>query len=196
MAAIWILLDRATTSADEITLGVYSAIVTSLSSLVRFRRDLLTPMLAQLSALLARLIRTLKLRMSHAIGAPQRSAESQASLAGKATELARLFVGLSTKNAPVTLRGKAEQKPMTKAESLARPFARHAPYLLVAYADSAAEMSIDVRAALKPGLFALCGMSGAPARDMIMITMLDTVEKEVLGAVWKEWEAQKYAGKG
>ncbi|KAG8743405.1 hypothetical protein FRC10_012070 [Ceratobasidium sp. 414] len=196
MTAIWILLDRATTSTDEIFLGVYSALVTSLSSLIRFRRDLLTPALAQLSALLARLIRTLRLRTSHAIGAPQRSAEAQASLAGKATELARLLVGLTTKNAPVIVRSKMEQKQTTKVESLARPFARHAPYLLVAYTGSAAEMGLAVRTALKPGLFALCEMSGAPARDMIMVTMLDTVEKEIFGAVWREWEAQKYTGKG
>ncbi|KAG9087135.1 hypothetical protein FRC06_002720, partial [Ceratobasidium sp. 370] len=185
MTAIWILLDRATTSADEIFLGVYSAVVTSLSSLIRFRRDLLTPGLAQLSALLARLIRTLRLRTSHAIGAPQRTAEAQASLAGKATELARLLVGLTTKNAPVIVRSKMEQKQTTKAGSLAHPFARHAPYLLVAYAESAAEMSLAVRTALKPGLFALCAMSGAPARDMIMVTMLDTVEKEIFGAIWR-----------
>ncbi|KAG9125447.1 hypothetical protein FRC07_007538 [Ceratobasidium sp. 392] len=196
MTAIWILLDRATTSTDEIFLGVYSGIVTSLSSLIRFRRDLLTPALAQLSALLARMVRTLRLRTSHAIGAPQRSAEAQASLAGKATELARLLVGLTTKNAQATIRSRVEQKQTSKAESLARPFARHAPYVLVAYAKSAAEMNLAVRTALKPGLFALCGMSGAPARDMIMVTMLDSVEKEIFGAVWREWETQKYAGKG
>ncbi|KAG8709589.1 hypothetical protein FRC09_000584, partial [Ceratobasidium sp. 395] len=196
ITAIWILLDRATTSTDEMFLGVYLAIVSTLSSLIRFRRDLLTPTLAQLSALLARLIRTLKVRTSHAIGTPQRSAETQASLAGKATELARLLVGLTTKNAPVTVRNRVEPKQTTKAESLARPFARHAPYLLVAYADSAAEMSLAVRTALKPGLFALCGMCGTPARDMIMVTMLDTVEKEIFGATWREWEAQKYAGEG
>ncbi|KAG8709638.1 hypothetical protein FRC09_000558 [Ceratobasidium sp. 395] len=196
ITAIWILLDRATTSTDEMFLSVYLAIVSTLSSLIRFRRDLLTPTLAQLSALLARLIRTLKARTSHAIGAPQRSAEVQASLAEKATELARLLVGLTTKNAPVTVRNRIEPKQTTKAESLARPFARHAPYLLVAYADSAAEMSLAVRTALKPGLFALCGMCGTPARDMIMVTMLDAVEKEIFGAIWREWEAQKYAGKG
>ncbi|KAG8698053.1 hypothetical protein FRC08_006168, partial [Ceratobasidium sp. 394] len=196
MAATWILLDRATTSTDEIFLSVYSVIVTCLSSLIRFRRDLLTPALAQLSALLTRLIRTLRLRTSHAIGTPQRSAEVQASLAGRATELARLLVGLTTKNAPVIVRSRIGQKQMTKAESLARPFARHAPYLLVAYVKSAAEMTLAVRTALKPGLFALCAMSGVPARDMIMVTMLDTVEKEIFGAIWREWEAQKYTGKG
>jgi hypothetical protein len=31
---------------------------------------------------------------------------------------------------------------------------------------------------------------------MIMVTMLDTLEKEVFGALWREWEAQKYTGKG
>ncbi|QRW05760.1 hypothetical protein RhiLY_04759 [Ceratobasidium sp. AG-Ba] len=196
MTAIWILLDRATTSSDMIFLSVYSLIVASLSSLIRFRRDLLTPALAQLSALLSRLIRTLRYRISHAAGAPQRTTVAQASLAGKATELARVLVGLTTKNTPVTIRSKADQKQPVKAESLARPFARHAPYILVAYAQSAAEMSGAVRAALKPGLFALCSMCGMPARDMIMVTMLDTVEKEIFGGVWKEWEGQKYIGKG
>ncbi|GAB1523895.1 hypothetical protein RhiTH_007046 [Rhizoctonia solani] len=195
MAAIWILLDRATTSTEEIFLRTYSAIVASLNSLVRFRRDLLTPTLAQLEALLARLIRILRLRTSHALDAPQRSAESQATLSEKATELARLLVGLSTKTV-VRLSGSNKPEQATKAESLARPFARHAPYLLVAYSESAADMSTAVRNALKPGLFALCVMCGIPARDMIMVTMLDTVGREVFGALWREWEAQKYTGKG
>ncbi|CAE6436414.1 unnamed protein product [Rhizoctonia solani] len=195
MTAIWILLDRATTSTDEIFLKTYSAIVAALNSLVRFRRDLLTPTLAQLAALLARLIRILRLRTSHALDAPQRSVESQASLSGKATELARLLVGLSTKTV-VRLSGSNKPEQAVKAESLARPFARHAPYSLVAYAESAADMSTAVRNALKPGLFALCVMCGTPARDMIMVTMLNTLEKEVFGALWREWEAQKYTGKG
>ncbi|CAE6500917.1 unnamed protein product [Rhizoctonia solani] len=195
IAAIWILLDRATSSMEETFLRAYSSIVVALHSLVRFRRDLLTPTLAQLAALLTRLIRILRLRTSHAIGAPQRSVESQASLAGKATELARLLVGLSTKTV-VRLPGSNKPEQAAKAESLARPFARHAPYLLVAYAESAADMSTAVRNALKPGLFALCVMCGTPARDMIMVTMLDTVEKEVFGALWREWEGQKYTGKG
>ncbi|KAG8710924.1 hypothetical protein FRC11_003975 [Ceratobasidium sp. 423] len=195
IAAIWILLDRATSSMEETFLRTYSSIVVALNSLVRFRRDLLTPTLAQLAALLTRLIRILRLRTSHAIGAPQRSVESQASLTGKATELARLLVGLSTKTV-VRLPGSNKPEQATKAESLARPFARHAPYLLVAYAQSAVDMSTAVRNALKPGLFALCVMCGTPARDMIMVTMLDTVEKEVFGALWREWEAQKYTGKG
>ncbi|KAL5640697.1 hypothetical protein ACGC1H_001247 [Rhizoctonia solani] len=195
IAAIWILLDRATTSTEEIFLRTHSSIVATLNSLVRFRRDLLTPTLAQLAALLARLICVLRLRTSHAIGAPQRSVESQASLAGKATELARLLVGLSTKTV-VRLPGSNKPEQATKAESLARPFARHAPYLLVAYAESAADMSTTVRNALKPGLFAMCVMCGTPARDMIMVTMLGAVEKEVFGVLWREWEAQKYTGKG
>ncbi|CAE6443957.1 unnamed protein product [Rhizoctonia solani] len=195
IAAIWILLDHATTSTEEIFLRTHSSIVAALNSLVRFRRDLLTPTLAQLASLLARLIRILRLRTSHAIGAPQRSVESQASLAGKATELARLLVGLSTKTV-VRLPGSNKPEQSTKAESLARPFARHAPYLLVAYAESAADMSTAVRNALKPGLFSLCVMCGIPARDMIMVTMLHNVEKEVFGALWREWEAQKYTGKG
>jgi hypothetical protein len=195
MAAIWILLNHASTSTDEIFLKAYSSIVAALTCLVRFRRDLLTPTLAQLGTLLTRLIRILRLRTSHAIGAPQHSAESQASLAGKATELARLLVGLSTKTV-IRLPVGSKPEQAAKAESLARPFARHAPYLLVAYAKSAADMSTAVRNALKPGLFGLCAMCGAPARDMIMVTMLDTVEKEVFGSVWREWEAQKYTGKG
>lgn len=195
MTAIWVLLDRATNSTDETLLACYSSIVASINCLVRVRRDLLTHTLSQLAALLTRLIRILRLRTSHAIGASQRSAESQASLAGKAAELSRLLVGLSTKTvARLSMGSKYEQS--TKAESLARPFARHAPYLLVAYAGSAADMSTAVRNALKPGLFALCAMCGTPARDMLMVTMLDAVEREVFGGVWREWEAQKYTGKG
>ena len=94
------------------------------------------------------------------------------------------------------------QEPQkAKAESLARPFSKHAAYVLKAYIEAMSDplcvMSLEVRKELKEGLFALCGMMSVHSRDALMVGGgLDAGEKAVLKSVWKEWEAVRYVGKG
>jgi len=87
-----------------------------------------------------------------------------------------------------------------KAESLARPFARHAPYVLLAYLQAMNEplssMPVGVRRELEPGLFALCMMMGEHGRDTLMVQSLDVGGKALLKLLWKEYDRQKYVGKG
>jgi hypothetical protein len=86
-----------------------------------------------------------------------------------------------------------------KAESLGKPFSKHAAYVLAAYIEALNEplcvLSMDVRRELEPGLFALCGLMGEHARDALVVS-LDASGKATLKLIWKEYEKQRYVGKG
>jgi hypothetical protein len=86
------------------------------------------------------------------------------------------------------------------AASLARPFSKHAASVLQAYVDAVTDplctVSASVRKELHPGLFVLCGMMSEHSRDAMMVSSLDASGKIVLKTLWKEYEKQKYTGKG
>lgn len=54
----------------------------------------------------------------------------------------------------------------------------------------------DIRRELQPGLFALCEMMGEQNRDAMMVAMSDAGGRTVMKTLWKEYEKQKYIGKG
>ncbi|OBZ78847.1 hypothetical protein A0H81_00559 [Grifola frondosa] len=89
---------------------------------------------------------------------------------------------------------------MQKPESLARPFSKHAAYVLTAYIDAVNDplcfVSTQVRKELQPGLFILCDMLGEHNRDAMMVSALDAGGKTTMKALWKEYEKQRYIGKG
>lgn len=86
-----------------------------------------------------------------------------------------------------------------KAESLAKPFSRHAGCVLKAYVEAMDDplcvMGLEVRREMREGLFALCGMMGVRGRDALMVG-LNAGGKAVVKAVWKDWEEVRYVGKG
>ncbi|EJT97949.1 hypothetical protein DACRYDRAFT_41334, partial [Dacryopinax primogenitus] len=88
----------------------------------------------------------------------------------------------------------------SKLESLAKPFARHAPYLLKKYIDMVTDpfttISGDMRRALQPGIFALCSMINDPDRDSLMLSLRKTPAKALFKAMWQEYDRQKYVGRG
>jgi len=53
-----------------------------------------------------------------------------------------------------------------------------------------------VRKELQPGLYALCGLLNEYSRDALMASATDGGEKAVLKALWREYEQQRYVGKG
>lgn len=110
--------------------------------------------------------------------------------------LARLFTTMTTKT---IVRGQASA-PAGKVVSLARPFSKHAAYVLQAYIealnDQLCVFPIDTRKELEPGLFALCDIMGEYNRDALMVASLDAGGKTVLKSIWREYEKQKYIGKG
>ena len=83
---------------------------------------------------------------------------------------------------------------------MARPFSKHAAYVLQAYIEALNDplciIPMAVRKELEPGLFALCDMMGEYNRDALMVASLDAGGKTVLKSLWREYEKQRYVGKG
>ncbi|TDL28743.1 hypothetical protein BD410DRAFT_824373 [Rickenella mellea] len=185
---------------------IFHAIISISSSLVRLRRDVVLSTLPLLSVILRRLFATLR-TVRPQLGAKQSKivAESlpwwvnTATPLGveEATALARLLTALSTKTVARRY-GSAEEKQ--KSESLARPFSKHAQYVIVAYIEAMSDplctMPSLVRKALEPGMFALCGMMTEHGRDAIMVQNLDTGGKAMLKLIWKDYDKQRYIGHG
>lgn len=114
---------------------------------------------------------------------------------GKA--VARLLETLNTKT---IVRSNMLTTENLKAESLAKPFSKHAAYVLKAYIEAVNDplciLSSNLRKELQSGLYALCSMMSDHSRDAMMVSALDAGGKTTLKALWKEYERQKYVGKG
>ncbi|KAI6138793.1 Urb2/Npa2 family-domain-containing protein, partial [Pisolithus tinctorius] len=86
------------------------------------------------------------------------------------------------------------------AESLAKPFAKHVGHVLFAYIDSMNDplciLTLDIRRELEPGLFSLCEMLGEYNRYALMASALDSGSKTLMKSLWREYEKQRYVGKG
>lgn len=112
--------------------------------------------------------------------------------------LSRLLESLNTKN--VVRKLTTSTTTPSKAESFAKPFSKHASYVIKAYVESLnnplCELSTAVRKELQPGLYALCGMMNDFSRDTLMASATDAGEKAIVKALWKEYEKQRYVGKG
>lgn len=115
----------------------------------------------------------------------------------EARALSRVLETLTTKT---ITRVHAATTDSQKAESLATPFAKHAAYVLKAYIEAMNDplcvLGLDVRKELYPGLYALCSMIGEHSRDALMVSALDAGGKATLKALWKEYEKQRYVGRG
>ena len=114
--------------------------------------------------------------------------------------LSRLLTALTTKTVPRTHIQSTSVSETQKAESLAKPFAKHVGHVLMAYIDAMNDplclMSPDLRRELQPGLFSLCEMLGEHSRDALVASTLDSGGKAVMKVLWKEYEKQRYVGKG
>jgi hypothetical protein len=119
----------------------------------------------------------------------------------EASVLSRLLVALTSKTVvkakftPNTIR----QDGGYEAQSIAKPFAKHASCVLAAYIEVVSDplclLARDVRSELAPGLHAICGMSGERGRDALMPT-LDSGGKMILKLLWSSFETQRYSGQG
>jgi len=119
--------------------------------------------------------------------------------AEEAKILGRLLESLTTKTTVRVLSSASSETPR-KAESLAKPFSKHAAYVLKAYIEAMNDplcvLPLDTRKELQPGIFALCSMISEHSRDSLMISALDAGGKLTLKTLWKEYEKQMYVGKG
>lgn len=117
----------------------------------------------------------------------------------EARALARLFTTLTTKTV-VRTHGHQQAGTTLKAESLSKPFSRHAVYVLTAYFEAMSDplcvLSADIRHELQPGLYALCEMTSEHMRDAAMTSALDANGKATFKALWRDYEKQRYIGRG
>lgn len=210
-AAIWLLLSRylapSGTHDNETDVATFHKIVSIIGSLIRLRRDLVSHALPHLSGILRQLLFCLRACRPNLGG--KQTTLVMASLprwinakyplgAEEAKALGRLLESLTMKTV-VRFLGSSSTETQ-KAESLAKPFSKHAAYVLDAYIESMNDplcvLSLETRKEFQAGLFALCSIISEYSRDSLMISALDSGGKAVLKALWKEYEKQRYVGKG
>ncbi|TFK57438.1 hypothetical protein OE88DRAFT_1651155 [Heliocybe sulcata] len=207
---VWSLMSRLLSGCDlhdEYTSdSIFQQIVNTLSALIRLRRDLLLPTLPHLGFVLRQLIKATRTIRPHLGGKQTKMVTDTLPMWMNASQplpieasraLGRLLTSLGTKTI-VRTHGTAGENQ--KAESLAKPFSKHAAYVLQAYIEAMNDplcvMPSEVRKELYPGLFALCDMMNDHNRDAMMVSALDSGGKATLKSLWKDYEKQKYVGKG
>ncbi|KIK97656.1 hypothetical protein PAXRUDRAFT_135830 [Paxillus rubicundulus Ve08.2h10] len=211
LGSIWSLLNKILSRSFEhdkaTSFPIFYHVVTIIGALLRLRRDLVVHTLPHLSLVLRQLMMTTR-SIRPQLGAKQSKivtdtfpswiSSSQPLAADEGRALARLLTTLTTKTIPRTYTHPPIESQ--KAESLAKPFAKHAGYVLIAYIDALNDplcvMTTEMRRELEPGLFALCEMVGEHSRDAVMMSALDSGGKAIMKALWKEYEKQRYVGRG
>lgn len=212
LSSVWAILGscfKGSTHHESVTnKTVLNGTISVISALLRLRRDLVATTLPHLSFILRRLIMTLRRLRPHLGGKQTRLVSdtlpswinaSEPARAEDSKAIARLLTTLTTKTVVRTY-GTSTSADGQKAESLARPFSKHAAYVLCAYIEALNDplcvIPAEVRKELDPGLFALCDMMGENNRDAMMVASLDAGGKSVMKGIWREYEKQKYVGKG
>jgi hypothetical protein len=198
------LLQGSENRDEKSTPEIFHKIVASLSALIRLRRDLVIPVLPHLVAILRELL-LLTRSCRPQLGSKQTAMvmrvkprwitveEPLGSVEGRM--LSRLLEALNVK----TVIRSHTANEVQKAESLAKPFSKHAAYVLAAYIEALNDplcvLGMEMRRELEPGLFVLCEIMGEHARDALVVT-LDASGKATLKLIWKEYEKQRYVGRG
>ena len=191
----------ASTSTD-----IFHEIIGITGALIRHRRDLVLPALPHLSAVLRRLVTMIRAtRPGLGVKQARTVANSfpfwvnsrQPLGISEVKILSRLLVSLITKTT-VRLVGPAQENQ--KMESLARPFGKHASYVLAAYVqamnDPLCVVYAGSRKELCPGLFALCEMLNDHDRESMVLSALDGGGKATMKTLWNDYKKQKYVGQG
>ncbi|KAI6098742.1 Urb2/Npa2 family-domain-containing protein, partial [Pisolithus thermaeus] len=194
LGSIWSLLSKilsGTTNHDTTTsFATFHCIISVADSLVRLRRDVVIHNLPHLAFVLHRLLLITKR------GRPQLGAKQSKLVAGtlpswvspsqplgvaEIRAFSRLLTALTIKTVPPTYTTQQHTSvatEMQKAESLAKPFAKHVGHVLPAYIDCMNDplcvLTPEMRQELEPGLFSLCEMLGEYNRDALMVSSLDS----------------------
>ena len=204
----WTIISKLLSGSEKhdasTSVNIFQEIVGITSALIRYRRDLVLPALPHLSMVLQRLVTTIR-TIRPGLGAKQGRTvtdsfpfwinSSQPLGISEAKVLSRLLVSLTTKT---TVRPVGQENQ--KMESLARPFGKHASYVLVAYVQAINDPLCVVYAAtrkeLYPGLFALCEMLSDHDREAMVLSALDGGGKATMKTLWSDYKKQKYVGQG
>ncbi|KAL0579816.1 hypothetical protein V5O48_002227 [Marasmius crinis-equi] len=210
LGGIWSLLAKMLFKSEahdsETNTEIFTEILSICTALVRLRRDLVVLTLPHLAVVLQLLLMTMRSPRPN-LGGKQTGVVSgsfpkwmnirQPLAVEEAKALARLLESLSTKT---LVKVHTSSNEPQKAESLAKPFSKHAAHVLRAYVQASNDplcvLPAAVRKALQPGLFSLCSITNDYSRDALMASMGDAGEKLILKGLWKEYEKQRYVGKG
>ncbi|THH28128.1 hypothetical protein EUX98_g6060 [Antrodiella citrinella] len=194
------------THSEKTSTAIFQEVISVIGTVVRLRRDLVLPTLPLLGFGLHKLILILR-TLSPNLGATQSKMVSDTLprwvnatdpvTAEESKSLARLLTTITTKT--IVRTHTSSNTETQKADSLARPFSKHADHVLSAYLaalnDPLCHVSSAIRKELEPGLFALCEVMGEQNRDALMVA-LDSGEKSVMKGLWRAYEKQRYVGKG
>ena len=210
MISIWTFLSRILAGSKahdpETNVAIFHEIVSILGALVRLRRDLVVTTLPHLCNIIRQLILALR-RPRPLLGAKQYSIvadtlpvwinPSHPLGVDESKDLTRLLTSLSTKT---LVRVHSPSAELRKPESLTRPLSKHVTSVLQAYLDALNDplcvLAADIRRELQPGLFVLCDMLNEHTRDSLMVSALDAGGKAAMKGLWREYEKQRYTGKG
>jgi hypothetical protein len=180
-----------------------------MSTLVRLRRDLVVYTLPHLAHVLRQLLFALRNLRPQLGGKQSKLVTDSLPLwvnvamrplgAEEAKVLARLLSALTVKTVPRFHRHAVSANEPPKAESLAKPFSKHAAHVLTSYIEAANDplcvFPLEMRKELQPGLFSLCDMLGDRDRDAMTVSALDADGIVTLKTLWRDYDRQKYAGK-
>ncbi|KAG5648160.1 hypothetical protein DXG03_006114 [Asterophora parasitica] len=210
LGSIWSILTKFLSGSsvhdDTTTFEMFHKIISIISALIRLRRDLVTHTLPHFGSVLWQLLMSLRtVRLN--LGAKQTALvtdtlprwlnHKEPLGVEEVKALARLLETLTSKS---MVRNNASSVDVQKAESLAKPFSKHAAYVLKAYItamnDPLCILPSVHRKELQRGLYALCSMVSDHSRDAMMVGALDAGGKTTMKALWKEYEKQRYVGKG
>ncbi|KZV77619.1 hypothetical protein PENSPDRAFT_621174 [Peniophora sp. CONT] len=210
LTTIWPLLSRVTSGSptrdEQASPETFHKVVSIVGALIRLRRDLVVNTLPHLCVILRLLITCLRGPRPN-LGEKQRQVVADSLPAWvdldhplgaeESKALARLMTTLATKT---IVRVHASSSESQKADSLSRPLSKHVAYVLQAYIaavnDPLCVVPLPVRQELMPGLFVLCGMLNEHDRDALMVSGMDAAGKVTLKALWRDYEKQRYVGKG
>ncbi|KAG6866798.1 hypothetical protein C0991_008734 [Blastosporella zonata] len=210
MGSIWSLLTNFLAGSrvhDNVTtLEIFHHIINIISALIRLRRDLVIHTLPHLGNVLRQLLMTVRAVRPN-LGSKQTSLVTDTLPRWINTEhpvgveeakaLARLLETLTAKS---MVRNNVSNMETQKAESLTKPFSKHAAYVLKAYIsamnDPLCLLPSEHRRELQRGLYAICSMISDHNRDALMVGALDAGGKTTMKTLWKEYEKQRYVGKG
>lgn len=211
VVSIWVFLSRLLTGSKEAhdsktDKAIFHEIVAILGSLVRLRRDLVVPTLPHLTHIIRRLLFALR-NPRPLLGAKQYTIVSDSFPtwvnpshplgAEESKALSRLLTSLSAKT---SIRVHGPSAEPQKHESLARPLSKHVTCVIQAYLEALNDplciLPADIRRELQPGLFILCDMLNEHTRDALMVSTLDAGGKAAMKSLWREYEKQRYTGKG
>ncbi|GLB36377.1 hypothetical protein LshimejAT787_0306650 [Lyophyllum shimeji] len=210
MGGIWSLMSRFLAGSgvhdDNTEVDIFHKLTSIISALIRLRRDLVIHTLPHLGSVLCQLLMSLRIVRPN-LGAKQtllvtdtqpRWLNAKHPLGVEEVKaLGRLCETLTSKT---MVRNNSSTLDMQKAESLVKPFSKHAAYVLKAYItamnDPLCLLPSEHRKELQRGLYALCSMMSDHSRDALMVGGLDAGGKSTLKSLWKEYEKQRYVGKG